>query len=71
MRYDPSVTEEIRHQTEVAFAEDHAIIQAQAAVIAEHPNERMVAIAADAAVNQGRAMLARMLQAETDTASAA
>lgn len=68
---DPSVTEEIRHQTEVAFAEDHHIIQAQAAVVAEHPNERMIAIAADAAVNQGRAMLARMLQAEADTASAA
>jgi phenylpropionate dioxygenase-like ring-hydroxylating dioxygenase large terminal subunit len=68
---DPTVTEEIHHQTEIAFAEDHAIIQAQAAVIAEHPHERMVAIAADAAVNQGRAMLARMLQAEADRQSAA
>ena len=68
---DPSVTEEIRHQTEVAFAEDHAIIQAQAGVIAEHPHERMIAIAADAAVNQGRAMLARLLQAEAERESAA
>lgn len=66
---DPSVTEEIRHQTEIAFAEDHAIIQAQAAVIAQHPNAPMVAIAADAAVNQGRAMLARMLRAEAEQAS--
>jgi len=68
---DPSVTEEIRHQTELAFAEDYRIIQAQAAVIAEHPHERMIAIAADAAVNQGRAMLARMLQAEAERESAA
>jgi len=68
---DPSVTVEINRQTQIAFAEDHAIIQAQAAVVAEHPHERMIAIAADAAVNQGRAMLARLLQAEADTASAA
>jgi phenylpropionate dioxygenase-like ring-hydroxylating dioxygenase large terminal subunit len=68
---DPSVTQEIHHQTGVAFAEDHAIIQAQAAVVTEHPHERMVAIAADAAVNQGRAMLARMLQAEAEQESAA
>lgn len=65
------MTEEIRHQTAVAFAEDHAIIQAQAAVLAEHPHEHMIAIAADAAVNQGRAMLGRMLQAEADRQSAA
>jgi phenylpropionate dioxygenase-like ring-hydroxylating dioxygenase large terminal subunit len=68
---DPAVTEEIHNQTAIAFAEDKAIIQAQAAVIAEHPHERMVAIAADAAVNQGRAMLARMLQAEADREAAA
>jgi hypothetical protein len=56
---------------EVAFAEDYRIIQAQAAVLAEHPHERMVAIGADTAVNQGRAILGRMLQAEADRQSAA
>ncbi len=68
---NPAVTAEIHKQTAIAFAEDKAIIQAQAGVIAEHPHERMIAIAADAAVNQGRAMLARMLQAEGRTEAAA
>jgi len=68
---DISVTREIHKQTEIAFAEDHHIIQAQARTLAEHPHERMIAIAADAAVNQGRAMLARMLQAEAERQSAA
>jgi phenylpropionate dioxygenase-like ring-hydroxylating dioxygenase large terminal subunit len=68
---NPFVTSEIHRQTQIAFAEDHHIIQAQAAVIAEHPNQRMIAIAADAAVNQGRAMLARMIQAEQERDSAA
>jgi phenylpropionate dioxygenase-like ring-hydroxylating dioxygenase large terminal subunit len=68
---DPEVTREIHHQMEVAFAEDYRIIQAQAAVLAEHPHERMTAIGADAGVNLGRAILGRMLQAEADRQSAA
>ncbi len=68
---DPAVTEEIHRQTAIAFAEDKAIIQAQAAVIDEHPHERMTGIAADAALQQGRALLGRMLQAEADREAAA
>jgi phenylpropionate dioxygenase-like ring-hydroxylating dioxygenase large terminal subunit len=63
---DPSVTEEIHKQTAIAFAEDKAIIEAQQAVIDEHPHARMTAIAADAGLQQGRALLGRMLQAEAD-----
>jgi phenylpropionate dioxygenase-like ring-hydroxylating dioxygenase large terminal subunit len=66
---DPGVTAEMHRQTTIAFAEDHAIIQAQAAVLAQHPNEKMVGIAADAALNQGRSLLNRMLAAEAGTPS--
>jgi phenylpropionate dioxygenase-like ring-hydroxylating dioxygenase large terminal subunit len=68
---DPSVTEEIHRQTAIAFAEDKAIIQAQQAVMDEHPHARMTAIAADAGLQQGRALLGRMLQAEADRGVAA
>jgi phenylpropionate dioxygenase-like ring-hydroxylating dioxygenase large terminal subunit len=68
---DPSITTEMHRQTGIAFAEDKAIIQAQAAVIEAHPGEKMVGIAADAAVNQGRSLLNRMLAAEAEQAGAA
>jgi phenylpropionate dioxygenase-like ring-hydroxylating dioxygenase large terminal subunit len=61
---DPSVTAEMHRQTEIAFDEDRAIIQAQQAVLDAHPNEKMVGIAADLALNQGRSILQRMLAAE-------
>jgi hypothetical protein len=68
---DPAITAEMHRQTGIAFAEDKAIIQAQAAVIEAHPEEKMVGIAADAAVNQGRSLLKRMLAAEAAQAGAA
>lgn len=61
---DPSITAEMHRQTAIAFAEDRAIIQAQQRVIDANPQDRFVGIAADAAVNQGRALLDRMLAAE-------
>jgi len=66
---DPSITAELRRQTEIAFDEDRAMIQAQQAVIDAHPDEKMVGIAADAALNQGRAILKRMLAAEAAAAA--
>ena len=61
---DPSITTELHRQTVIAFEEDKAIIQAQQAVLDAYPEEKMVGIAADAALNQGRAILKRMLAAE-------
>jgi phenylpropionate dioxygenase-like ring-hydroxylating dioxygenase large terminal subunit len=68
---NPAVTEEIHRQTAIAFAEDRFIIQAQQAVIDEHPHERMTGIAADVGLQQGRAILGRMLQAEAEREAAA
>jgi phenylpropionate dioxygenase-like ring-hydroxylating dioxygenase large terminal subunit len=62
---DPSITAELHPQTVIACAEDKASLQAQQAVIDAHPDEKRVGIAADAALNQGRAILKRMLAAET------
>ena len=66
---DASITAELHRQTDIAFAEDKFIIQAQQAVIDAHPDEKMVGIAADAALNQGRAILKRMLSAEAGAAA--
>jgi phenylpropionate dioxygenase-like ring-hydroxylating dioxygenase large terminal subunit len=61
---NPTIAGELHHQLGIAFAEDKAIIEAQQKVIDEFPNEPFGGIAADFAVNQGRALLQRMLEAE-------
>jgi hypothetical protein len=54
----------LHRQLGIAFAEDKAMIEAQQKVIDEFPNEPFGGIAADFALNQGRALLQRMFEAE-------
>jgi phenylpropionate dioxygenase-like ring-hydroxylating dioxygenase large terminal subunit len=61
---NPAIADELHRQLGIAFAEDKAIIEAQQKVIDEFPNEPFGGIAADFALNQGRALLQRMLDAE-------
>lgn len=58
------VTQELFRQVHAGFEEDKAIIQAQQRVIDDHPEEKMVGIAADAALQHVRSRLGRMLAAE-------
>jgi phenylpropionate dioxygenase-like ring-hydroxylating dioxygenase large terminal subunit len=61
---NPSITAEIHRQTDIAFAEDKAMIQAQQAVVDAHPEAKAAAIAADAALMQARSILKHMLAEE-------
>jgi phenylpropionate dioxygenase-like ring-hydroxylating dioxygenase large terminal subunit len=71
-RFDEDVeriTAEIARQNMLAFMEDKFIIEAQQAVLARHPDARMAGIPADAALNQGRWLLNRMIERENATAA--
>lgn len=60
----PTAADELHRQLGIAFAEDKAMIEAQQKVIEEFPDEPFGGIAADFAVNQGRNLLQRMIEAE-------
>ncbi len=62
--HDGNITEALARELVRGFEEDKAIIEAQQAVIDAHPQERMIAIAADAGVMQGRSLLERLIAAE-------
>jgi phenylpropionate dioxygenase-like ring-hydroxylating dioxygenase large terminal subunit len=62
---NPKVTRELYDQVALGFEEDKAIIQAQQKVVSEHPDERMIAIGADAALQYVRSLLKRKLAAES------
>ncbi len=66
---NPRVTQELFDQIQAGFEEDKAMIQAQQRVITAHPEARMTAIGADAALQYVRATLGRMIAAETAAAA--
>lgn len=55
---------------ERAFAEDNAMIEAQARVIARTPEPRMLGIRADHALNQFRRLMDQLIAAETSASAA-
>lgn len=59
-----AIKAELARQTLVAFDEDKRMIQAQQAVLDRNPGVKMGAIPADAALNQGRWLLQKMLERE-------
>jgi phenylpropionate dioxygenase-like ring-hydroxylating dioxygenase large terminal subunit len=62
---DPeALSAELERQTIVAFDEDRRMIEAQQAILLQHPDAPMGAIPADAALNQGRWLLKKMLDRE-------
>ena len=64
----PEITESLSAQAALAFEEDKRMIQAQQRVVRDHPEARMNSLAADAAVNQIRARIKKMLAVEADVA---
>lgn len=58
------ITQKIYDMLVLAFEEDRQMITAQAAIIATDPAHKMIPIAADAALNQFRQLVRRMVEAE-------
>ncbi|MEQ8349002.1 MAG: aromatic ring-hydroxylating dioxygenase subunit alpha [Sneathiellaceae bacterium] len=67
----PEVTEAIHANVVKAFAEDHAMIHAQDAMLKLDPEFRMVPIGADQALTQYRRLVAKLAAAEAAQAQAA
>jgi phenylpropionate dioxygenase-like ring-hydroxylating dioxygenase large terminal subunit len=64
------VTRELFDQVALGFEEDRAIIEAQQRVVDQHPDEPMIAIGADAALQYVRGLLKKKLAAEHRLAEA-
>ncbi|MEZ5729121.1 MAG: aromatic ring-hydroxylating dioxygenase subunit alpha [Burkholderiaceae bacterium] len=61
---DDAMTEAIYNDVITAFEEDRTMIEAQQRIIAATPGRKMVAIAADAGLNQARGLIQRRLREE-------
>ena len=68
---DDAVTEAFHNVIVAAFHEDQAMITAQSAAIERDPSARMVPIFADAALNQYRALVREVVEAERVAAAPA